>query len=101
MLALKGSRDYEAQTGEKWDACHMCGPQYKSVVIHFDAGRVAPTTGETVTGATSAHTAVVTGYALTSGAFATDTAAGVILLTTPNGYDQNTLTIFQDNETLT
>lgn len=100
MLDLKSSKDYESQTGDKWDYCYMCGPQDKRVVIHFDSGSVAPTTGETVTGATSTNTGVVSEYTLTSGTFAAGTAAGVVVVTSPSGYDKHKLTIFQDNEAL-
>jgi hypothetical protein len=62
---------------------------------------VAPTTGETITGATSADTCVVEGYTLISGAFADGDAAGIIEGKTPVGYDSVLLEIFQDNEVLT
>jgi hypothetical protein len=62
---------------------------------------VAPTVGETITGATSADTAVVEGHTIVSGTVAGGDAAGVIEGKTPTGYDDNNLEIFTDGETIT
>ena len=78
----------------------MCGTKRIKVLVHFDSGSVAPTTGETITGATSADTCVVEGYDRYSGAFADGDAAGVIHGNTPTGYDDINLEIFQNDEAL-
>jgi hypothetical protein len=92
--------DYPAMAGEKWDSCVMCGSKLIRVLVHFDSGSVAPTTGETITGATSTDTFVVEGYTLISGTFAAGDAVGVIEGNTPTGYDENNLEVFTNNENL-
>lgn len=64
-------------------------------VIPFDAGQSEGPikVGDTVTGHTSAATGIVTGVILTSGAWATDDAAGYVFIKTKTG-------TFQDNEEL-
>jgi hypothetical protein len=61
---------------------------------------VAPTTGETITGATSTDTCVVEGYTLISGTFAGGDAVGIIEGNTPTGYDTINLEIFSNDENL-
>ena len=98
-------RDREENTGEEWYDCCMCGSRYKHAEVHFDSGSVAPTVGETFTGATSADTGVVVSTALYDGAYADGDAEGTVTLSTLTGVskDSTTLveTVYQDNETIT
>ena len=92
--------DYDRNPGEKWDECVLCGTRRRKVLVHFDSGSVAPTVGETITGATSGDTAVVEGHTVVSGTVAGGDASGVIQGSTPTGYDDVNLEIFQNNEAL-
>lgn len=92
--------DYPDLAGEKWDVCCLCGAKLITFLVHFDSGSVAPTVGETITGATSGDTGVVEGYTLISGSFAGLDAVGVIVGNTPAGYDDSNLEVFHDNEEL-
>lgn len=98
MLDLKGRADFTQGQGDHYEACHTCGPLAYRVVLHFDSGSVAPTVGETVTGATSTNTGVVDSVTLTGGTYAGGDATGVIILTSPTGYNRDTSVIFSDNE---
>lgn len=92
--------DFSRNEGAKWYECVLCGTKRTKVLVHFDSGSVAPTTGETITGATSTDTFVVEGYTLISGTFAGGDAVGVIEGKTPTGYDDNNLEVFTNNENL-
>ena len=99
-MRILGRSDFTELAGDKYDSCTICGTQTYRVVVHFDSGSVAPTVGETVTGATSTDTGVIESVTLTSGTYAGGDAAGIIILTSPTGYDGNTSLIFSDNEHL-
>ena len=86
--------DRSAATGQKWDACWLCGPLKYRALLYFDSCTAEPTVGETITGEASADTGVVEEYTMTS------TTAGVMELTSPTGYDSIENTIFSDNEKL-
>lgn len=92
--------DYARDAGEKWDSCVLCGTRRIRGLVHFDSGSVAPTLSETITGATSGDTMVALKYVLISGTFAGGDAVGIIEGTSPTGYDDGNLEIFQDNENL-
>jgi len=92
--------DHDRDAGEKWGECCLCGSRRYRVLVHVDSLSVAPTSGETVTGATSLHTGVMTGYTLVSGTVATLDGVAVLEMSTPTGYDNVMLEIFQDNENL-
>lgn len=92
--------DYPAVAGEKWDFCHLCGSKQVRALVHFDSGSVAPTEGETITGATSGDTMVSARYVLISGTFAGGDAIGILEGTSPTGYDDVNLEIFQNDEAL-
>jgi hypothetical protein len=92
--------DFSRNEGAKWHECVLCGTKRIKVLVHFDSGSVAPTVGETITGATSTDTFVVEGYTLISGTFAGGDAVGVIEGKTPTGYDDNNLEVFTNNENL-
>lgn len=92
--------DYQRDSGEKWDECVLCGPRLYTSLLHFDSCSVEPTLGETVTGATSTNTGVVSKYVKTSGAYTDGDAAGVLFFTSPVGYDAVQYTHFQNNEAL-
>lgn len=92
--------DYDKNPAEKWCECCLCGTKRIKFLVHFDSGSVAPTVGETITGATSADTGVVEGHTIYSGTVAGGDAAGVIEGSTPTGYDDNNLEIFQNDEAL-
>ena len=99
-MRILGRSDFTELQGDKYDACHVCGPVKYRAIIHFDSGSVAPTVGETITGATSGHTGVVEFVQLTGGAYADGDATGVISVTSPTGYSQDVVFIFQDNEAI-
>jgi hypothetical protein len=97
---LPARSDFGRNDGAKWYECVKCGAKRVKVLVHFDSGSVAPTTGETITGATSTDTFVVEGYVLTDGTFTGGDAVGVIEGNTPTGYDDINLEVFQNNENL-
>mgnify|MGYP003589432019 CR=1 FL=1 len=99
MISIKGRSDFAEGRGDKYSECIMCGPLKLRAVIHFDSGSVAPTVGETITGATSADTGVLEYVILTSGSYAGGDAAGTMIVNTPTGYAEN-LSIFADDENL-
>lgn len=92
--------DYDRNAGEKWDECFSCGARQRRALVHFDSGSVTPTEGETVTGATSADTMVLDNYVLIGGTFAGGDAYGILEGTSPTGYDDVNLEIFQNDEAL-
>lgn len=92
--------DYERNAGEKWDTCHLCGSLHKQALLHFKQGTVTPTEHETITGASSGDTGTLDKYVLVSGTFAAGTAAGIFILTSPSGYDENNLEVFTKDENL-
>ena len=55
--------------GEAWDSCVLCGGSKTLVEVQFDSGSIEPTVGETITGATSGATGVVSSVDLISGAW--------------------------------
>ena len=81
--------------------CVLCGARYIRVELPYDSGSVAPTVGETLTGATSTDTGVVVSTSIYSGAVADGDAAGFVELSSPTGVDQDAGTSFQDNELIT
>jgi hypothetical protein len=66
-------------------SCNFCGSFYHEVELKFDSGSVAPTVGETITGATSTDTGVVDDVELLSGSYAGGDAAGILTLSSPTG----------------
>ena len=92
--------DWDRNSGEKWHECVLCGTKRIKFLVHFDSGSVAPTVGETITGATSGDTGVVEGHTIISGTVAGGDAVGVIEGNTPTGYDDNNLEVFQNDEAL-
>lgn len=116
MLELQKPNQFSENPGEKWDSCFMCGPLKLTAIVYFDSGAHEPTVpagivaGETLTGAgsvgppvvaASGDTGVVESVDLTSGSWTGADASGVIVLTSPVGYDSESLNIFADNENLT
>ena len=99
-MRILGRSDFTELQGEKYDFCQVCGPQKYRAVVHFDSGSVAPIVGETITGATSTDTGVVEFVQLTEGTYAGGDAVGVMVLTSPTGYDEYNLSIFADDENL-
>jgi hypothetical protein len=101
MLTLKDRTDFTEGQGDTYDTCLICGPEKMRALIYFDSGSVAPTVGETVTGATTSDTGVIEHVTLISGTYAGGDATGAIVVTSPTGYNSDTLVIFEDDETLT
>lgn len=85
---------------EEWESCARCGKLQIRVWMRFDAGKSAPTVGETLTGDSSGDTGVVEKVVLEGGSYAGDDAYGTISLTSPSGIDAEGLW-GTDNETLT
>ncbi len=99
-MRILGREGFTEGQGDRYRHCHICGPVKYRAIIHFDSGSVEPTVGETVTGATSTNTGVIEYVQLTEGAYADGDAVGVIVLTSPSGYNANTSRIFSDDEAL-
>jgi hypothetical protein len=95
MDRIKGRSDFSELRGDRYDTCYVCGPVVYRVVVHFDGSSATPTVGETITGVTTLDTGVVEGFTMTSA------TAGVMILTSPTGYDAESSVMFQDNEALT
>lgn len=69
-------------------------------MVHFYSGSVTPTEGETVTGASSGDTGVLSRYVLVSGTIAGGDGVGILEFTSPTGYDLANLEIFTKDELL-
>jgi hypothetical protein len=69
----------------KYRWCVRCGAAYDVYEMDFEGATVAPTVGETLTGATSAKTSVVSSVTKASGTYAAGTARGTIVVTSPSG----------------
>ena len=95
MDRIKGRSDFTELSGDKYRHCHVCGPVTHRVVVHFDGSSATPTVGETITGVTTGDAGVVESVTMTG-----DTT-GVMVLTSPTGYDSESSVMFQDNEALT
>jgi hypothetical protein len=101
MFELSDSlNDFGRDRNDRWRTCHYCGPVTYKAVISFDSGSVEPTADETLTGATSGSTGIVSQVILDSGSWAGGNAAGQILLTSVTGYDLEGHEIFSDNEAI-
>ncbi len=85
---------------QRYYTCSLCGTAHYEAEIQFTSGSVAPTVGETLTGATSTDTGVVAVVDLISGSYAGGDAAGYITMTSPTGYDSVQGTVFSDTETV-
>ena len=83
---------------EKWKACRLCTTRWVTAELKFDSGSTLPVVGETLTGATSGDTGVVTEIeTLLSGTWAGD-AAGYLHVDTLSGDDPEQYSIFSDDE---
>ena len=84
---------------EKWKTCYHCGTELLTCELKYDSGSVEPQEDETLTGATSGNTGVVTEVEdPITGTWAGGDAAGYLTVKTPSGYDSEQLTMFEDNE---
>jgi hypothetical protein len=81
---------------EKYRSCVTCGMDFVRYELQFDAGSVAPTVGETITGSTC--TGVVTNVTLESGSYSAGTAVGTLELSGVTGAADDLA--FVDNENL-
>ena len=72
-------------------SCQLCGPFFHQVEIRFDAGSVEATANETLTGANSNATGVVSEVVLEGGSYANNDAYGTIVLTGATGVDSDGL----------
>lgn len=83
----------------KWKPCRLCTTKWVTAELKFDSGSVEPTVDETLTGATSENTGVVTEVEdLISGSWAGGDAAGYLHMDTLVGDDPEQYSIFSDNE---
>ncbi len=73
------------QLGQKWRHCVKCGIHYDQYEIDFTLGSKAPVVGETLTGAQSGKTAVVSEVALQVGTWAGGNAIGTVVVTGQSG----------------
>jgi len=74
---------------EKWHDAPWTGKFVKKYQMHFNSGSTEPQAGETLTGADSGTTAVVSSVSVCSGSWANGDAAGTITFTSA-GSDQFT-----------
>jgi len=84
--------------GDKWRSCVLCGNYFKRCELYFDSGSTVPTVGETLTGATSTDTMVVTDVDLISGSWAGGDAVGVVQGSDMTGRAFDSKSYFQDDE---
>lgn len=83
----------------KWKPCRLCTTKWITAELKFDSGSTVPTVGETLTGATSGDTGVVTEIeTLLSGSWAGGDAAGYLHVDTLSGDDAEQYSIFSDDE---
>jgi hypothetical protein len=100
-MALREFYPTSAYTEHRYRECVQCGMSEYLATLDFLGGSVAPTIGETLTGATSADTGVVLEVSLWSGTYAGGDAAGRILLETITGWDRLQYSIFDEAELVT
>lgn len=100
MVKGTPSSDFGRNQGEKWFSCWSCGEAYLFVRIPFTSGSVAPTLGETLTGALSGATGVVNRVDLRSGSWAGGDASGDVYLVDPTGYSLAQWECFYSDETV-
>ena len=81
--------NYPDLLSEKWKTCRLCGEKFVQAEVPFTGGKVEPTVGETVTGATSSKTGTVHSWQLDSGTWAGADAAGRITLSSPSSFTDN------------
>jgi hypothetical protein len=77
--------DIRHVTGTKWRYCVRCGAAYSQYEMDFEGATVAPTVGETLTGATSGKTATVESVTTVNGSYTAHTMRGTIVVTSPSG----------------
>lgn len=94
---IKLPKTWPQDIGEAYYPCRRCGIKEKEVELRFDSGSVAPTVGETLTGATSGDTGVVTEVELVSGAW-DGSATGYVTMDTYTGGDAEQFSCFDDGE---
>lgn len=94
------ANDFKNANNDRWRPCHVCGSSQFKGIIYFESGSVAPTTNETVTGATSGDTGVVEAVYLRSGSYAGGDAAGCLEFSSVTGGERENYTAFQANEIL-
>jgi hypothetical protein len=97
-MALREFYPTPAYDEHRYRECAVCGMNEYWAVLDFTSGSVAPTAGETLTGASSGHTGVVIEAQLYSGTYAGGDAAGRILLETITGKDMLQYSIFTAGE---
>jgi hypothetical protein len=87
-----------AYSEHRYRECSVCGFNQYWATLDFTSGSVAPSVGETLTGASSGHTGVVKEVALYSGTYAGGDAVGRILLETIVGWDRLQYLLFTEGE---
>ena len=76
--------------GARYRECRIHGPVIKQVELRITSGSVEPTVGETITGATSGDTGVVTSVHLESGTWAGGDAIATVYMNGHTGIDADT-----------
>jgi len=97
---IRPKSEWPKKLGSKWKHCYWCDSLWFRAVLNFDSGSVQPTVGETLTGATSGDTGVVTDSTLLSGTYAGGDAVGWVEMSDVTGADSEQGTVFQDNEAI-
>jgi len=97
---IRPKSDWPKKLDSKWKSCYWCDPKWFRAVLQFDSGSVEPTEDETLTGATSGDSGVVTDSYLYSGTYAGGDAVGWVEMSTLSGQDAEQGTIFQDDENI-
>lgn len=98
-MTIRPKPDWTKKRGEKYRACYWCDNFRKRGVIRFDDGGPEVQVGETITGATSGDTGVVTEVTRYGGAWADGDAVGVIEMSDVTGANSDG-DIFTDNESV-
>ena len=83
----------------RYRTCRLCGTAYRRVHVEFTSGSVAPTVGETLTGAVSGDYGVVTASGIHSGTYAGGDVEGWVELQSYSGLSESG-NLFQAAETL-
>jgi len=88
ILRLRGQWPKSFGKHQKYDTCYLCSAnKYKRAQFSFTSGSTEPEEDETLTGATSADTGVVTTVKLLKGTWAGGDAVGYVEMKTLTGTD--------------
>jgi hypothetical protein len=84
----------------RYRVCKIHGNLSKQVELRITSGSISPTVGETITGATSGDTGIVTSVTLEGGTWASGDAVATVYMNNHTGVDTDTLEWGTSAETL-